>query len=249
MRDVIVVGGGVIGLSIAHAIATVGRSVLVLDPGEATDAASWAAAGMLAPQSEADRPDPLFALCASSLGIYRDWAGQLKEQTGIDPEFSEPGLIYAASTEDAFDALKRRAQWQIEAGFDSALLTPEDIRQLEPHLTMTVAGGVHMPAECQVTPRRLLEALRSACRAESIEIQEGQRVREILRQGDRVSGVRTDSSAILGGCVVISSGARSSEIQGLSPGLRIVPRKGQILSLTTPEAMFRKLIRWEHVYL
>jgi glycine oxidase len=249
MRDMIVVGGGVIGLSIAHAVAGEGKSVLVLDPGEATEASSWAAAGMLAPQSEADLKDPLFDLCTISLHLYRDWASQLQEQTGVDPEYEEPGLLYLATSEKSLEVLKSRMIWQREAGFDSELVTPEEIRRMEPHLTLTVAGGVYMPGEYQVTPRRLIEALRAACQIRKVEIRNGFRVHEIIRQGDRVEGVRTDSGSINADTIVIASGARSSEIAGLCPRLPITPRKGQILSLITPAPMFQRLIRWEHAYL
>ena len=93
MPDVIVVGGGVIGLSIAHSVAAKGRSVTVLDPGDPTSAASWAAAGMLAPLSESERPDALFELCAASLRLYRCWTGRLQTQSGLDPEYDESGLL------------------------------------------------------------------------------------------------------------------------------------------------------------
>jgi glycine oxidase len=138
--------------------------------------------------------------------------------------------------------------WQRSAGFESELLTPDEIRRMEPMLTLPVVGGVHMPGEHHVTPRRLLEALRGACQSKGVEIRNGQRICEVLRQGDRFSGVQTDSGPISADCVVIASGARSSEIRGLCPGLPIVPRKGQILSLATPAPVFRKLIRWEHAY-
>jgi glycine oxidase len=249
MRDVIVVGGGVIGLSIAHAIAAGGKSVLVLDPGETVNAASWAAAGMLAPQSEADTPDPLFELCTASLRLYRDWIRQLQVQSGIDPEFQEPGLLYIASSAESLNALKRRVAWQQELGLDSEVLTPDEIRQMEPQLTMPMAGGVHMPGECQVTPRKLLAALQNACAASGVEIRKDQWVREILRNGDRVHGVLTDSDSISAAYIVIASGARSAEILGLWPPLPVVPRKGQMLSLDTPEPLFQKLIRWEHAYM
>ena len=249
MRDMIVVGGGVIGLSIAHAVAGEGRSVLVLDSGEATEASSWAAAGMLAPQSEADHKDPLFDLCAASLHLYRDWARQLEDQSGVDPEYEEPGLLYLATSEKSLEVLKNRMIWQQEAGFDSELVTPEEIRRMEPHLTLTVAGGVYMPGEYQVTPRRLMEALRAACKIRQVEIRNGSRVHEIIWQGHRIEGVRTDSGSIKANTVVIASGARSPEIAGLCPRLPITPRKGQILSLITPAPMFQRLIRWEHAYL
>ena len=249
MRDVIVVGGGVIGLSIAHAVAADGKSVLVLDPGLPADASSWAAAGMLAPQSEAHRNEPLFQLCAASLRIYRIWACDLHEKSGVDPEYAEPGLICVASSEDSLEVLKRRMNWQRAAGFDSELLAPDDIQKMEPHLTLPVAGGVYMPGEHQVTPRRLVEALRGACKAGEIEIRNGSRVRRLLRKADRVYGVQTDSESISAETVVIASGARTSEIEGLCPRLPVIPRKGQILSLSTPSPVFQRLIRWEHAYL
>ena len=249
MRDVIVVGGGVIGLSIAHAVAAEGSSVLVLDPGETTEASSWAAAGMLAPQSEADRNDPLFNLCAASLHLYRDWAALLREQSGVDPEYEEPGLLYLATSEESLEVMKRRMIWQREAGFDSELRTPEEIRRMEPHLTLPIAGGIYMPGEYQVTPRRLMDALRGACKLSRVEIRNGERVLEIVRRGDRVDGVRTESGSIAAATVVIASGARSSQITGLCPRLPVTPRKGQILSLKTPAPMFQRLIRWEHAYL
>ncbi|HLQ76475.1 MAG TPA: glycine oxidase ThiO [Terriglobia bacterium] len=248
MPDVIVAGGGVIGLSIAHAVATEGKSVLVLNSGDATDAASWAAAGMLAPQSEADRRDPLFDLCAASLRMYRGWACQLKEQSGIDPEYETPGLLYVASSEQSLEVLKGRMSWQRTAGFESELVSPDELRRMEPMLTLPVVGGVHMPGEHHVTPRLLLEALRRACISRGVEIRNGQRVREVLKAGNRVSGVRVDSDTISAGCVVVASGVRSKEIQSLCPALPIFPRKGQVLSLNTPASVFRKLIRWEHAY-
>src|SRR4051812_17294236 len=244
MRDMIVVGGGVIGLSIAHAVAGGGKSVLGLGPGEVTGGSAGAAAGMLAPQREEDQKDPLFELCAASLRLYRDWARQLREQSGIDPEYEEPGLLYLATSEQSLEVLKSRMMWQREAGFDSELLSPEKIRQMEPHLTLAVTGGVYMPGEYQVTPRRLTEALRAACKVRNVEIRNGTRVHEIIGHG-----VRTDSGTINADTIVIASGARTSEIAGLCPKLPVAPRKGQILSLITPTPMFQRLIRWEHAYL
>jgi glycine oxidase len=249
MRDVIVVGGGVIGISIARAIAAGGKSVLVLDPGESSDAASWAAAGMLAPQSEADSPDPLFELCSASLRIYPDWVRQLQLDSGIDPEYRESGLLYIAGSDASLDVLKRRMAWQQALGFESELLNPNEILNIEPQLTLPMAGGIHIPGECQVTPRKLLSALQIASASAGVEIRKGLRVREILQQGDRVHGVVTEEETISAAYVVIASGARSAEILGLWPRLPVVPRKGQMLSLATREPLFRKLIRWEHAYM
>src|SRR5438093_11524625 len=100
MHDVVVVGGGVIGLSIAREVAADGRSVLVLDRGTSGESASWAAAGLLAPQSEAQQSDSFFRLCTASLRMYRAWTDHLREQTGVDSEYVDCGLLYIASSQE-----------------------------------------------------------------------------------------------------------------------------------------------------
>lgn len=248
MHDVIIVGGGVIGLSIARELAAQGRSVLVLDRGNPRDATSWAAAGMLAPQSEADAINPFFDLCLTSARLYRAWSNQLRAESGVDPEYADSGLLFVASTEEALCRLKRNAEWQKSAELKADLLSPEEARRLEPHLTLPLTGAVHMPEECHVTPRRLLEALTGACAAKRVEIRTGVRVLDVLQDRGRATGVRTSTQHFTGGSIVIASGVWSPEIGGLSPAIPVVPRKGQILSLSSTSPVFTRMIRWEHAY-
>src|SRR5215471_15647959 len=179
MHDVIIVGGGVIGLSVARELAAEGKSVLVLDQGNPRDATSWAAAGMLAPQSEADGTSPFFDLCLSSARLYRDFANHLHEESGIDPEYADSGLLFVASTEEALCRLKRNLEWQQSVGLKAELVSPEAVAELEPHLTLSLTGAVFMESECHVTPRRLLEALTGACAVKRVEIRTGIRVLEV----------------------------------------------------------------------
>jgi glycine oxidase len=249
MHDVIIVGGGAIGLSIARELALHGRSVMVLDRGNPRDAASWAAAGMLAPQSEAEAPSPLFDLCLASARIYRAWADQLHEESGVDPEYADSGLLLVASTEESLCRVRRIAEWQRSAGLKAELLSPEDAARLEPFITLPLTGAALMSDECHVTPRRLLEALTGACAVKRVEIRSGVRALAIKNVRGRVTGVRTSTEHFAGGCVVIASGARSPEIDGLAPPIPVTPRKGQILSLTSQPQGFTRMIRWEHAYI
>jgi len=249
MHDVIIVGGGVIGLSIARELALHSKSVLLLDRGNTRDATSWAAAGMLAPQSETEIASAFFDLCMASARLYRDWTNHLHEESGIDPEFADSGLLFVASTEEGLCRLKRSLEWQQSMGLKGELLSPEATVQLEPHLTLSLTGAVFMPDECHVTPRRLLEALAGACAGKRVEIQTGVRVLEVLQAEGRVTGVRTPSEQFAAPNVVIASGVRSPEIQGISPAIPVSPRKGQILSLTSDARAFRHMIRWEHAYM
>jgi glycine oxidase len=249
MHDVIIVGGGVIGLSIARELALQGRSTLVLDRGNPRDATSWAAAGMLAPQSETDSPSPFFDLCLASARLYPEWAKHLHQESGIDPEYADSGLLFVASTEEALCRLRRNLEWQHSMGLKGELLSPEDAVRLEPQLTLPLRGAALIRGECHVTPRRLLEALTGACAAKRVEIRRGVSVLEVLQEGGRVAGVRTSTEHFSGGHVVIASGVRSPEIEGLSPAVPVVPRKGQILSLTCQPPGFTHMIRWDHAYM
>lgn len=249
MHDVIIVGGGVIGLSVARELAVQGRSILVLDRGNPRDSTSWAAAGMLAPQSEAGRASPFFDLCLTSAKLYREWANHLHEESGVDPEYADSGLLFVAATEEALCRLKQNLEWQQSAGLKGELLSPEATVRLEPHLTLPFAGAVFLPDECHITPRRLLESLTGACTVKGVEIRSGVRVLDIQQAGGHVTGVRTSAEQFGAGNVIIASGVRSPEIGGLSPKIPVTPRKGQILSLTSDSREFTHMIRWEHAYM
>lgn len=249
MHEVVIVGGGVIGLSVARELALRGHSTIVLDRGNPRDATSWAAAGMVAPQSEADAPSPFFDFCLASAELYRDWTHRLQEESGIDPEFEDSGLIFVASTEEALCRLRRAAEWQKAAGLPAEFLAPGDVRRMEPQVTLPLVGAVLLEKECHVTPRLLLESLKGSCAAKGVEIRTGVRVLEVTRANGRVTGVKTSTEVIGAKHVVIASGVYSSEIEGLDPLIPLTPRKGQILSLATQGPVFQRMIRWEHAYL
>src|SRR6266581_2484157 len=122
MHDVIVIGGGVIGLTIARELA--GRkSVLLLDRGPTGQGTSRAAAGMLTPLSEADDQGPFFQLSRASLAMYDRFVAELKNESGLDIAYSTEGLLCLASSEESAETLRRRYEWQHRAGFKVELLS------------------------------------------------------------------------------------------------------------------------------
>ena len=252
MHDVVIVGGGVIGLSIARESAANGHSVLVLERGETGEGASWAAAGMLAPQSEAEQRGPLFDLCAASHRLYREWVHQLQDQSGVDLEYVESGLLFLAQTDIDLDALRQRTAWHRGAGMKFEALSAEEAKKLEPAITMPLAGAILMPDEHHITPRKLAAGLRAACTVSKpgkIEIRTGKQVEEIVTDGQRVTGVRVGQDVIAASTVVIASGAWTPAIKGLQPQIPVSPRKGQILSLGMPgPGVFGRIIRWGRTY-
>jgi glycine oxidase len=242
MHDVIVVGGGIIGLSIARELA--GRkSVLVLDRGSTGQGTSRAAAGMLTPLSEADDEGPFFALCRTSHSLYGRFIEELEAESKLDTGYSTDGVLCIASTEQAADVLQRRYEWQRRAGFGVELLSADEVRKIEPLVTAPTHAALFIAGESSVTPRRLVNALREACFNRGVDIRTGLRVESISQSRVHVAGTAVEAASI-----VIASGVWSPELAGLRPPIPVFPRKGQILSLGMPARAFRHMIRWEHSY-
>jgi glycine oxidase len=247
MHDVVVVGGGVIGLSIARELIR-DRSVLLLDRGDVGEGTSWAAAGILSPQSEADYPNPFFNFCMASLKAFRSFADELRFETGIDPEYSDEGLLLLASSEDQLKTLQSRFQWQRAAGLSVDILTPGDVSKMEPRLTVEITGALLLPADHQVAPRRLVKALRESCLNRGVEIRTGIKVDSVAHEHGSIQSVRAGNVTFQAPTVIIASGVWTRDIAGLTPAIPVIPRKGQILSLGMQEPMFKRVVRWEHGY-
>ena len=243
MHDVIVIGGGVIGLSIARELAS-SKSVLLLDRGPTGQGTSHAAAGMLTPLSEADDQGPFFQLCRTSLAMYDRFVEELQQESSLDVAYSKEGLLSLASSEESAATLLRRYEWQHQAGFEVELLPPGEVRKMEPLVTVPVIHALFMPGERSVAPRRLLNAIRESCFVRGVEIRTGVHVDAVSPNTVHFAHMTMQAASI-----VIASGVWSAELNGLNPRIPLSPRKGQILSLAIAPGAFRRMIRWGHSYL
>ncbi len=242
MHDVIVIGGGVIGLAIARELA--GRkSVLLLDRGATGQGTSRAAAGMLTPLSEADDQGPFFQLSRSSHAMYGRFIEDLHAESGVDTDYAVEGALCLPSTEESSNLLRRRHEWQKKAGFEVQLLTADDVRKMEPLITAPIDAAVFIPGESAVSPRRLVNALREACFRRGVEMRTGLHVQSISQNQVHLEHLTLEAANI-----VIASGVWSAELSGLKPPIPVSPRKGQILSLGMPAGAFRRMIRWGSSY-
>src|SRR5262245_44275855 len=247
MYDVIVVGGGVLGLSIGLELRSYG-SVLVLERDLPGRGPSWAAAGMLSPQSEADDEGPFFTLCMSSLAMFPEWTRNLRLLSGVDPECDRCGLMVLADSGDELKILDARCRWQRSTGLHAEMLSSAEVFKLEPLITADVRGALFLPDDYRVTPRRLSDALASACRRSEVEIRTGTNVDAVASERGEVTGVRIGQQTLEARWVVVAGGVWSGAIEGLSPSIPLSPRKGQILSLTSTTGTFSHMIRWKHSY-
>src|SRR5215218_952582 len=205
--DVVIVGGGVIGLTVARALALRGvRDVCLIERGNLGTEASWAAAGMLLPQVEADAQDEFFNLACQSRDLYPGFAAALREETGIDVELDTTGTLYLALTGHDYEEIDKRYEWQTRAGLSVELLNAAEARELEPCISESTRGALRFPNDIQVENRRLLSALANSVKKLGVEIATQTSVDSLIIEGNRVRGVQTFRGAISCPTAVIAAG-------------------------------------------
>jgi glycine oxidase len=248
--DVVIVGGGVIGLSVARALAQRGvGNVTLIERGQPGAEASWAAGGILAPQIEADQPDNFFQLAATSRDLYPAWASSLKSETGIDVELDQTGTIYLAFTEPEEAELKSRYDWQIREGLSVEWLSSEAARRLEPCISSEARSALFFPNDYQVENRRLLRALVKANKKFGVNLITNCEVSELRVESSKTCGVETSLGFIGAPVVVLAAGAWTSLVRSTLPGINLKPVRGQMLCFEMRPALARHVLYSARGYL
>lgn len=248
-NDVVLVGGGIIGCAIAYFLAKAGVRPLVLERDQVGAEASSGAAGLLTAQAHSDEAGPLLDLKLVSRALYATLAVELRERTDIDIEYRTLGHLVPALTESEHDAVNKRVAWQASRGLPAVRLTAHEARELEPGLTPEVKGGGWFPEDHHVNNTAVTQALASATMRLGGQIRVGCAVVELLRAGERVTGVRTAQETIAAGTVVLCAGAWSRDFEA-SAGLPlpIVPAKGQIVVARLEKPALRHVVYGEVGY-
>ena len=235
---VAIIGGGVIGLSIARALARRGvRDVVVIEKHDLGQEASWAAGGILAPQIEADGSDDFFRLACASRDLYPQFAAELQTESGIDVELDTTGTMYVAFSEDEEAELRQRIEWQRTQGLRVESLTADEARAAEPCLSTNVRFALKFPDDYQVDNRKLVAALVIASRRRGVSLITNCDVRKIQIADGAVSAIQTEAGILSAKKIVVAAGAWSSSIQAegaLLPWLDIEPVRGQMLCFNAP---------------
>ncbi|HEY6326346.1 MAG TPA: FAD-dependent oxidoreductase, partial [Candidatus Cybelea sp.] len=238
--DVVVVGAGVIGLAIAFELAERGAVVRVVDRGEPAGAASWAAAGMLAPYTERVRDAALVRLCAASLREYPAFSARVAAASGIDPHLRLDGVIHAAFDGAQREALRRHARALDDEGVAYEMLDRDTLLAAEPWLGAATVGGLKIGGEGCIDNRRLGRALGAACAARGASVERSSVVR-VECDERRVLGIHTQLGFIAAGAVVNACGAWAGALGGVPPQCAppIAPIKGQMIALSPAQAGVR----------
>lgn len=243
--DVVVVGGGIVGLAVAYFLAREGVGVTLVERGAVGREASWAAAGYLSFQGSSNQPGPRLELTRTSFQMYDGWMRELAELTPADTGFWRCGMLELSLSEaDAAEA-RRRAAWQRAAGYAVEWLDAATVRQRQPALApdLPVHGALLLPEVAQVRPPRLLKALTEAARRRGVEIREHAPATAIMRDGDRVTGViAAGGERIAAPVVVNAAGSWAAQLAAEMAVMPVKPMKGTIVLLEVLTPPTRELL-------
>jgi glycine oxidase len=255
--DVAIIGGGVIGSSIAFELASEKLSVVLLDREEPGRGASWAAAGMLSAGPDSPEALPLVPLAKQSLQLYPKFISAIQEASGLHSHLTSAGALqifpgaHAETERDKMVAEFRALDIAIEP------VSLDASRAMENAIGPAARAAAWLPGESTVDPRLLMDALLAALRHREVEIRSGCKVTSLLRQGRRCTGFIARSEEIAAKVVVVAAGCHSSILAGENSGdsdwlsryAPTLPVRGQMLALYSPEVHLRRVLRSGRGYL
>jgi glycine oxidase len=247
MDDCLIIGGGVIGLSLALELAAGGWRVRVVDRGRPGHEASWAAAGLIPPPPNPPNPTPLEQLTALSCRLYPALSAMLRTETGIDNGYLNCGGINLADKKLAPTLMTtaaelRRVRAQVEE------LSPAAVAELEPAFRPALAAGkidsaIRLPEETQFRNPRHMQALEAACKKRGVEISPDTEVKDFDVSGGEIRGALTKNGPLAAKRYCITSGTWSGRLlQRLGRQATIKPIRGQIVLLKSKEPLLRRVV-------
>lgn len=231
---IVIIGAGVIGLSIAWRLAQRGASVTVFERGEAGHGASHAAAGMLAACAEVEPGEErLFALNRASQALWPAFAAELEAASGQSVDLRTEGTLVVALTADDRARLQHHLEFQHQLGLLLDWLSAAEVTRREPHLSPGLVGAIFSPQDHQIDNRKVAAALRVAAERAGVLVHQRAPVDRIAIEHGRIMGVLVAETLQRADVVVLAAGAWSRAIEGLPAQARppVRPVKGQMLSL------------------
>jgi glycine oxidase len=249
--SIAIVGGGVIGLSVAWRLAQSGRSVTLFDQSKTGSEASWAAAGMLAPGGEYDEHSPVAEFGLASRRLYGSFIEELQAESGAPVDFQENGALELAYSSDELRSLEAKAARQQPLNIPSKPLDRARVHAFWPRIRHEGLHGARFyPEDAIVNPREMTAALTQACIARRVEIEESLPVASVL-VGENGAEIRTQAASFPFEAVVIAAGAWSSQIEiaGVPPLPPSKPIKGHLVGYHQPEQTCSTIVRHRDFYI
>ena len=249
MHDVLIIGGGVIGLSLAWELARRGKSIQVIDQGEPGREASWAGAGILPPAGRRDGQHPYEQLAALAAELHPQWAAELLAATGIDNGFRRCGGLYLARSPGEAAALAAWTQSLREEGIEVERIAAERLLELEPGLERS-GVAFRVPSESQIRNPRHLTALQGACQRAGVAISPHAAAGDVVIANGEIAEIHSPAGSLRARQYCFTAGAWTGPLLarlGIPTG--IVPIRGQMVLFRYPAPPVKHIINVGSRYL
>jgi glycine oxidase len=249
----VVIGGGIIGLSVGWQLLRRGVPVILFEREKTGRAASWSAAGMLAPHSEVGFEEEEFLrLGIESLREFPRFLDELAADAGRRVPLDDRGTMIVGFHRDDTERIRRLYEFRKDLGLPVKWLPGTAGREIEPLLSPKITAAIWLADDCQINNRDLLDALRGAFVARGGALREDTPVRSVVIDNDRAIAVRTDGEETAASSVIVAAGCWSGMVDGIPDALKppVRPVKGQIVSLRmNGEFEFKHVVRAPDAYL
>jgi len=250
-EHILILGGGIIGLSTAFSLSRRGFSVTILERTTCGGQASGAAAGMLAPFSEiSEDPDPFFTFCLDSLRMFHKWQEEIKKVSGMDFEYTESGSIHAVYHESDILSLESRIEWQKNFGSEAEIIDGGRLKFLEPNLSDSIVAAIHSKEESHVFAPDYVKALKVACEKNQVKIYEN--LENVVVKSREAPPVLESSNGqrYTGDRLVICSGAWAQELEDIFQiRIPVFPIRGQICAYELGDKKVNHIVTTSQGYL
>ena len=248
--DVVIVGGGIIGGSIAFELARGNMRVIVLDRLELMHEASWAAAGMLSPAPDSPAAIPLVPLARASLALYPGFIDAIEDRSAINTGYQTEGALEVLCHGDAERELSTLVALHRGLGLACDPLRLEEAREMEPALGREARAAAFLPGEESVNPRSLSAALLDASSIAGVELRPATNVVSLIKDKKRCTGVKTLAGDVFSaGHVVVAAGCWTSQLSEVAPYAPTRPVRGQMVALRNAGVPLRRVLRSERGYI
>ena len=248
--DVVIVGGGIIGCSIAFELSRRNLRVVLLDRQELMREASWAAAGMLSPAPDSPAAIPLVPLGLASLAIYPHFIPDIEDASGMRAGYRTGGTLETLFHGDAERELSTLVALHHGLGLACEPVSIEEAQVMEPALGREARAAAFLPDEASVNTRSLAAAVIAAAESAGAELRPGVEVISLMQEGNRCIGVKTsDGETFAAANVVLAAGSWTSQLNQAAPYAPTKPVRGQMVALLNSGKPIRSVIRSEYGYI
>lgn len=247
---VLVVGGGIIGCSIAFELCRVGARVTVVERSNPGAEASSAAAGLLAPLGESPTPGPFQRLAVESWRRFPAVVDELQTITGIDVEHITRGSLYPLRTPDRIAHAREREAWPVAREFGVRVVEGQELRDMEPALAPHIRAALFVAGDHWIHNESLVSAYAAAAASRGVTIRSGVEVTRLVVEGGRAVGVIAGGARLEAERVVLAAGAWSGGLAaGMGARLPVGPVRGQMLAVDHSPPLLMRVVHDEDVYL